>query len=159
MAEVDPYDDSIIRFAKTRHKYDPETKHFRWTYESAYDNEREFKKKFEQISNDLEARQLSGQAHSKEDVSCQRLEVGYFQNSQARREARHAQGAYRELDWKFRFVLALEKVRRFIFSDFVDGDERSSVFRIAYSKAFIAGKWQYARHTQTKRIIPLNCGT
>jgi hypothetical protein len=32
-------------------------------------------------------------------------------------------------------------------------------FGIAYSKALIAGKWQYARHTQTKRIIPLNCGT
>ena len=32
-------------------------------------------------------------------------------------------------------------------------------FGIAYSKAFIAGKWQYARHTQTKKIIPLNCGT
>ena len=32
-------------------------------------------------------------------------------------------------------------------------------FGIAYSKAFIAGKWQYARHTQTKRIIPLKCGT
>ena len=32
-------------------------------------------------------------------------------------------------------------------------------FGIAYSKALIAEKWQYARHTQTKRIIPLNCGT
>jgi len=32
-------------------------------------------------------------------------------------------------------------------------------FGIAYSKAFIAGRWQYARHTQTKKIIPLNCGT
>lgn len=114
MAEVDPYDDSIIRFAITRHNYDSETKHFRWTYEIAYDNKREFNKKFEQVSNDLEARQLSGQAHSKENVSGQRLEVGYFQNSQARREASHAQGSYRELDWKFRLVLALEKVRRFI---------------------------------------------
>jgi hypothetical protein len=32
-------------------------------------------------------------------------------------------------------------------------------FGIAYSKAFIAGRWQYARHTQSKKIIPLNCGT
>ena len=92
----------------------PVTKHFRWIYESAYDNKREFKKRFEQVSNDLEARQLSGLAHSKENVSGKRLEVGYFQNSQVRREARHAQGAYRELDWKLRFVLALEKVLRFI---------------------------------------------
>lgn len=114
MAEIDPYDDSIIRFAITRHNYDPETKHFRWIYESAYDNKREFKKRFEQVSNDLEARQLSGLAHSKENVSGKRLEVGYFQNSQVRREARHAQGAYREVDWKLRFVLVLEKVRRFI---------------------------------------------
>jgi hypothetical protein len=37
--------------------------------------------------------------------------------------------------------------------------DSTQYFGIAYSKAFIAGKWQYARHTQTKRIIPLNCGT
>lgn len=37
--------------------------------------------------------------------------------------------------------------------------EPTQYFGIAYSKAFIAGKWQYARHAQTKRIIPLNCGT
>jgi len=32
-------------------------------------------------------------------------------------------------------------------------------FGIAYSKAFINGKWQYAGRTQSEKIEPLNCGT
>ena len=35
MALVDPCDDSIVRYVIRRHLYDPETKHFRWFYESA----------------------------------------------------------------------------------------------------------------------------
>ena len=32
-------------------------------------------------------------------------------------------------------------------------------FGIAYSKAYLDGKWQYARHVQSKEIFPLSCGT
>ncbi len=32
-------------------------------------------------------------------------------------------------------------------------------FGIAYSKAFINGKWQYAGRTQSEKIEPLDCGT
>jgi hypothetical protein len=32
-------------------------------------------------------------------------------------------------------------------------------FGIAYSKAYLDGKWQYARHVQSKEIFPLPCGT
>lgn len=113
MAEVDPFNDEIVRYVIRRHKYDPETNHFRWFYEIAFDNKREFERKFDELGDELDARKLSTQAHFKEEISGQKLEVAYFQNSQVRREARHAQGAYREIDWKLRFVLALQNVRRF----------------------------------------------
>ncbi len=32
-------------------------------------------------------------------------------------------------------------------------------FGVAFSKAFIAGRWQYARATQSSEIEPLACGT
>lgn len=32
-------------------------------------------------------------------------------------------------------------------------------YGVAYSKAFIAGKWQYARHTLSDKPILLKCGT
>jgi hypothetical protein len=35
----------------------------------------------------------------------------------------------------------------------------SSYFGVAYSKAFIQGKWQYARDTYSLKIKPLACGT
>jgi len=36
---------------------------------------------------------------------------------------------------------------------------KTSYYGVAYSKAFIAGKWQYARHVLSVAIIPLKCGT
>jgi len=32
-------------------------------------------------------------------------------------------------------------------------------FGIAYSMAYLDGKWQYAKHVQSKEIFPLPCGT
>jgi len=46
MAEVDPFDDSKVRYVIRRHRFDPETNHFRWFYEKAYDNKREYEKSF-----------------------------------------------------------------------------------------------------------------
>ncbi|MDP1852362.1 MAG: hypothetical protein Q8K48_08130 [Candidatus Planktophila sp.] len=34
-----------------------------------------------------------------------------------------------------------------------------SYYGIAYSKAFIEGKWQYARHVLLRIINPIDCGT
>jgi hypothetical protein len=104
MAEVDPLDDAIDRYVISRHKYDPESNHFRWFYEIAYDTKREFERKFDELGEELEVRQLSGEAHFKEQISGIRLEVGYFQNSQARRWARQEEGAYRVLNWRTRIV-------------------------------------------------------
>ncbi|MBI3430370.1 MAG: hypothetical protein HY050_10035 [Actinobacteria bacterium] len=37
--------------------------------------------------------------------------------------------------------------------------ESTSYFGIAYAKAIIQGKWQYAGRTLSKLIVPLKCGT
>ena len=37
--------------------------------------------------------------------------------------------------------------------------ELTSYYGIAYSKAFIGGKWQYARHVLSRIINPIDCGT
>lgn len=37
--------------------------------------------------------------------------------------------------------------------------KRTNWFGIAFAKAFIAGRWQYARATQSRLIEPLDCGT
>jgi hypothetical protein len=104
MAEVDPFNDEIVRYVIRRHKYDPETNHFRWFYEIAFDNKREFKRKFDDLGDELEIRKLRGGAHFKEEISGLRLEVEYFQNAQARRWARQEQGAYRVLNWRNRIL-------------------------------------------------------
>ncbi|TSA20057.1 MAG: hypothetical protein D4R69_05870 [Actinomycetales bacterium] len=35
----------------------------------------------------------------------------------------------------------------------------TSYYGVSYSKAFIEGKWQYARHVLSREILPLRCGT
>jgi hypothetical protein len=97
MAEVDPFDDSIVRYVIERHRYDPETKHFRWFYESAYDNKREFKKQLQEAFDALEIRRVNGNAHIKEELAGVTLEIGHFANAKLRRELRQRQGAYREV--------------------------------------------------------------
>jgi hypothetical protein len=36
---------------------------------------------------------------------------------------------------------------------------RTVYFGVAYAKAFIDGKWQYARHVLSENINPIYCGT
>jgi hypothetical protein len=72
MAKVDPFDDSVKRYVISRHRYDSETRHFRWVYERAFDRKREY------------------------------LEIGYFSNSAFRRARRIEQGAFRPVTWRSR---------------------------------------------------------
>lgn len=104
MTEVDCYDDSIVRYVIRRHQYDPETRHFRWLYESAYDNKKEYTKRLQEAFDELHHRQMKNEAHLKEQVSGSVLEVGYFSDSKSRRERHFAQGAYRPVNWKTRFL-------------------------------------------------------
>ncbi|CAN2171721.1 hypothetical protein MCEMKE14_00073 [Candidatus Nanopelagicaceae bacterium] len=92
MAQIDPFDDSVLRYVIRRHQYDTETKHFRWIYEVAFDNKREYEKKFEKAFNELEARRLKGDAHFKEQLAGEELKIGYFKNSKIRRQRRAEEG-------------------------------------------------------------------
>jgi hypothetical protein len=42
---------------------------------------------------------------------------------------------------------------------FCKNNELTNYYGVAYSKAFIAGKWQFARHVLSRKITPLECGT
>ena len=92
MTEVDPYDDSIVRYVIRRHQYDPETKHFRWFYESAFVNKREYKRKLQEAFDELGARQEKGEAHLKEQLAGGVLQIGNFRNSKSRRQERAEEG-------------------------------------------------------------------
>lgn len=111
MGLVDPYDDSKVRYVIRRHKYDPETRHFRWFYESAYDNKRHYERKLQEAFDEIEMRRLNGEVHTKERVSGQRLEVGYFSNSKSRRERRLILGSFRPVTWKTRLLFWLFSIK------------------------------------------------
>ena len=78
MTLVDPYDDSIVRYVIRRRQYDPETNHFRWFYESAFDNKREYRRKLQEVFDELGARQAKGEAHRKEQLAGGVLQIGNF---------------------------------------------------------------------------------
>ena len=92
MAEVDPFDDSIVRYVIRRHQYDPETNHFRWFYESAFDNKGEYGRKLQEAFDELGARHEKGEAHRKEQLAGGVLQIGYFRNSKSRRLERAKEG-------------------------------------------------------------------
>ena len=102
MAEVDLFDDSIVRYVIKRHKYDSENKHYRWFYQCAYDNEAEYRKAFNEIGEALEELRLRGEVQNKDQIAGVRLEIDYFTNSKPRREALEIQGAYREVPGRSR---------------------------------------------------------
>jgi hypothetical protein len=42
---------------------------------------------------------------------------------------------------------------------FCKNHEATNYYGVAYSKAFISGKWQFARHVLSREIVPIKCGT
>lgn len=52
-----------------------------------------------------------------------------------------------------------DQVENFDTYAFCKNRQTTSYFGIAYSKAFIDGKWQYARHVLSRNINPIDCGT
>lgn len=111
MTEVDPYDDSIVRYVIRRHQYDPETKHFRWFYERAYDNKRQYEKRLQNAFDELAMRRLGGGVHIKERVGGQKLEVGYFSNSKSRRKRRLLRGTFQPVNWKTKMLFWFSSFR------------------------------------------------
>jgi hypothetical protein len=94
VAEVDPFDDSIIRYVIRRHAYDPETKHFKWNYEKAFNKRREYEKSLRAAFDELGARQIRGEAHFKEQLIGEVLEIGNFRNAKTRRQERKLEGQF-----------------------------------------------------------------
>jgi hypothetical protein len=121
VAEIDPFDDTKVRYVIRRHQFDPNTNHFRWFFEKAYDNKREYEKKLSEAFEELEVRRLVSDVDSKEQLTGIRLEIGHFSSSASRRANRIEQGAFHPVTWKTkisffyhsnRFRL-LQKRRRF----------------------------------------------
>jgi len=69
MAEVDPDNESILRYTVRHHKFDPETNHFRWFNIKTFDNEAEMTQLMNQIFEDIERRRNLGEADLKEQVA------------------------------------------------------------------------------------------
>jgi hypothetical protein len=42
---------------------------------------------------------------------------------------------------------------------FCKNNKPTSWYGVAYSKAFIGGKWQFARHVLSEKSVPIKCGT
>lgn len=75
MAEVDINDISIRRFIIKRHRFDPETNHFRWIPEIAFDRKREWTRHLNKSFKELRERKQLGAAHYKEHVAGYVLDV------------------------------------------------------------------------------------
>lgn len=105
MAEVDPFDDSIIRYAIRRHIYDPETNHFKWSYEKAYSKRREYERNLQEAFDELSARQVNGEAHPKEHLAGEVLEIGNFRNAKTRRRERKQEGQFYVASFRNRLIL------------------------------------------------------
>lgn len=104
MAEVDPFDDSIIRYAIRRHNYDPETNHFKWSYEKAFSKRREYEMNLQEAFDELNARQAIGDAHPKEHLAGEVLEIGNFKNAKSRRQERKQEGQFYVASFRNRLI-------------------------------------------------------
>jgi hypothetical protein len=51
------------------------------------------------------------------------------------------------------------QVENFTTFMFCKNNKLTNYYGVAYSKAFIAGKWQFARHVLSQKIVPIECGT
>ena len=76
MAEVDPSDKTKISYSVRHHKFDPETKHFRWFNLKTFDNETEMVRLMTQMFEEIEGRRLIGKANAKEQVAGRMNELG-----------------------------------------------------------------------------------
>ena len=69
MSEVDPDDETVGRWLVIAHRYDDETRHFRYLPIAAYTTEKEFKRRFNLEAEKLDKRRSQGEAHYKESIS------------------------------------------------------------------------------------------
>ena len=90
MARVDPEDDTIRRFIALHYRYDPERRERRNVVTAAFDDEREFKAFLNAQHAELRARQATGAADTREQVSGVIHEPGDRERQQNQRLLRRA---------------------------------------------------------------------
>jgi hypothetical protein len=82
VAEVDPKDDTIRRFVVSHYRYDPSRRERRHVVVAAFDNEREFLARFEQIRAEIEQRRQRGEeVDAREHASGVVYEPGYLRRA------------------------------------------------------------------------------
>lgn len=88
-------------------------------------------------------------AQSKVTLTVELWKVGSFGNHLVVLRAKRSPGV----------TLPGRQVENFNTFVFCKNNELTNYYGVAYSKAFIAGKWQFARHVLSRKITPLECGT
>ena len=79
MARVEIDNPSVNRFSVWHHRFDQETKHFRWFLIDCFDNQKEMDSLLREKWADLDIRSLNGNSHPKEQF------VGRIKKSAIRR--------------------------------------------------------------------------
>lgn len=93
MPQVDPDDDSLLRYVLHHYRYDPHRNERRNVVVAAYDNEAEFMERLEVTSRELRDRKERGEAESVERLSGVVLEPGHARRvRQQRTDWRRARG-------------------------------------------------------------------
>jgi hypothetical protein len=88
-------------------------------------------------------------AQSKVTLTVELWKVGSFGNHLVVLRAKRSPGV----------TLPGRQVENFNTFVFCKNNELTNYYGVAYSKAFIAGKWQFARHVLSRKTTPIECGT
>ncbi len=99
MAQVDPDDDTILRFVLWHNTFDPSRHERRHVVVAAYDNEAEFKAALAPLHEDLRRRRQAGSAHPTEHYGGEPRHPGH--------EARRQQA--KQMKWAFRGAMAVSR--------------------------------------------------
>jgi hypothetical protein len=110
--QIDPLDDSRVRYVIQRHTFDNQVKFFRWINERAFDNKKEFEIELEEAFRELHMRRQRGEADAKEQVSGMKLGINHFANSSQKRIARQELATYLPNNLLNRIRVSLSFLRR-----------------------------------------------
>ena len=96
VAEVDPDDDSRKRWVLHWYRYDPERKERRYVVVAAFDDKKEFTRRLDELSTELDRLQKEGQAEEIERIGGVELPAGYrAATNDARRKRQAAEAHWR----------------------------------------------------------------
>ena len=90
MPEIDPLDDSCLRYVVMHYAFDEQSHERTGRAVVAFDNEAEYREYATAATDDLERRQQAGLADSKEKITGVQWPAGYHAQGQSKRLARRA---------------------------------------------------------------------